>query len=657
MGLFDNIRANFYGPPAAPPLGDYITTATRPIPRKQRKIDAGEVTRLTASWNSANLPADEEVKRSLERTRARSRDLAYNNEYAKKYLQMVGTHIVGPNGFMLQNLAADGNKPDRLARDAIELAFYQWAQRGTCEATGRLSFGELQRLIIEAVARDGEALLLRRRATDNAFGYELKLLEIDRLPVQKNDILKGGNTIVMGVELNQDGRAVAYWLNLGSLDTSGGQPVQLTRVPADDVIHLYRPARAEQHRGLPWMHSVMTSLKMLAGYQESSLVAARVGASKMGFYTSPDGTADPLADDKVDGEFYQDAEPGAFSVLPPGYDFKAWDPDYPHQNYDSFVKATLRTVASGLGIAYHTLANDLADVNYSSSRAGTIEERDNWIVLQNWFAESFLRPVYLDWLTEALKKGAITMPMGSALPLAKLPKWSVHQWQGRRWQWVDPMKDIEAARLAIKTGIASPQMIAAQNGVDIDDVLQHIKTFEDRVKEAGVTLIDYELTPAAPEPAPPPAVSDAVRIAEIHAASQVRHAEIAERIATREATPPVLRVEPHITLPAMTINVAGDTITVEPAQVRAEITTPAPVVNVAAPNVDVRVEALMPEQPAPIVEVKVETPDHITIEAMPERITRTEITRDHNGNITKSQQIETDATPAVLEIDDETDPA
>ena len=152
MGLFDNIRSFAFGPPAAPPPSDYVSvTATRPIPRKQRKIDAGEVTRLTASWNSANLPADEEVKRSLERTRARSRDLAYNNEYAKKYLQMVGTHIVGPAGFMLQNLAADGNKPDRLARDAIELAFYQWAQRGTCEATGRLSFGELQRQQASAV--------------------------------------------------------------------------------------------------------------------------------------------------------------------------------------------------------------------------------------------------------------------------------------------------------------------------------------------------------------------------------------------------------------------------------------------------------------------------------------------------------------------------
>ena len=78
-----------------------------------------------------------------------------------------------------------------------------------------------------------------------------------------------------------------------------------------------------------------------------------------------------------------DAEAGSFGVLPPGYKFESWDPDYPHQNYENFVKARLRSIASGLGIAYHTLANDLSDVNFSSARAGTLEERDNWIVLQN----------------------------------------------------------------------------------------------------------------------------------------------------------------------------------------------------------------------------------------------------------------------------------
>jgi len=310
-----------------------------------------------------------------------------------------------------------------------------------------------------------------------------------------------------------------------------------------------------------------------------------------------------------------DAEPGAISVLPPGYKFESWNPDYPHQNYESFVKATLRTVASGLGIAYHTLANDLAEVNYSSSRAGTIEERDNWIVQQNWFADSFLRVIYDDWLTEALKRGAITMPMGSALPAAKQAKWAVHQWQGRRWQWVDPMKDIEAARLAIKTGIASPQMIAAQNGVDIEDVLQSIATFEARVTESGVTLVDFELsTPGPAEPPPVPQMSpDAARqITELQTSLRnleevsARRADAMDK-AIKENSASALRaiqtmLEREPVAPNLVVNNYPPPVNVE------NNVQPTPV-QVAAPNVEVHVEAIMP---------------------------------DHDGNVTRSEQIESD---------------
>ena len=635
MGLFDAIRSAAFGPPRNDQPAP--ARARIAIPRK-RALEAGAVTRLTSSWNAANLAADEEVRRSLERIRARSRDLSYNNEYARKYLQMVATHVVGPQGFILQSLAADGSKPDRLARDAIEAAFWQWSLRGTCEASGRMSFAEMLRLVIENVARDGEALVLRRRGADNGFGYELKVLEIDRLPVQKNDTLKSGNRIVMGVELNPDGRAVAYWLNLtNTLDTQNAAPASaiLTRVDAADVLHLYRPGRPEQHRGLPWMHPVMTGLKMLAGYEEAAIVAARVGAAKMGFFSSADGTPDPLADDKIDGEFYTDAEAGAFSVLPPGYKFESWDPDYPHQGYEAFVKSRLRSIASGLGIAYHTLANDLSDVNYSSARAGTLEERDNWIVLQNWFADALLRPVFADWLAEALKKGAIVMPMGSALPVAKAAKFADHVWQGRRWTWVDPLKDIEASRLAIKTGIASPQMIAAQNGVDVDDVLAQIAAFEARVKETGATLIDFDKVQPGPAPADPPP-PDALR--------DMTLALMARSMEPREpAAAPVFNINAApitVNTPEIRNDIVVQPADVTPPAIHNDITVQPASVQIAAPEIRNVIEV----QPTDVtLEAQINVPPAEVRVQLPSRKTETTIERDGAGNITHASQIETDA--------------
>ncbi len=629
MGIFDAIRAAAFGAPAMPERAAPLTARTS-IPRK-RALEAGEVTRLTASWNAANLPADEEVRRSLERIRARSRDLAYNNEYARKFLQMVGTHIVGPAGFTLQALAADGQKPDRLARDAIEAAFWQWSQPEVCDATGRLGFADLQRQIVENVARDGEALILRRRGAANAFGYELKLLEIDRLPVHKNEALKGGNKIVMGVELNADGRAVAYWLNLGDIETAGTTQVTLTRVPASDVIHLYRPGRPEQHRGLPWMHPVMTGLKMLAGFEEAAIVAARVGAAKMGFFSSPDGTADSLADDNVDGEFYTDAEAGAFSVLPPGYKFESWNPDYPHQNYETFVKSRLRSVASGLGIAYHTLANDLADVNYSSARAGTLEERDNWIVLQNWFADGLLRIVFADWLAEALKKGSIVMPMGSPLPVSKAAKFADHIWQGRRWTWVDPLKDIEASVMAIKSGLQSPQTIAAQQGLDLSDVIDAIASANKMATAAG--LAPYAAPEAAPPPPPAtPPPDNSVR--------DLAMAVLARSMETRETT-----------LPAVNVYNSPAAVTVNQAELRIDNHIPAPEiinqVSVQPTPIEMRAGDIYNQidvEPTPITaEVNIDMPPPDVRVQLPSRRTVGTIERDGNGNIVRTEQTETDA--------------
>jgi lambda family phage portal protein len=142
------------------------------------------------------------------------------------------------------------------------------------------------------------------------------------------------------------------------------------------------------------------------------------------------------------------------------------------------------------------LASDLEGVNFSSIRAGVLEERDAWMSLQRWFIEHLLTPIYEDWLAMSLLSGAIKLTTGSPLPASKLDKYLPHYWQGRRWQWVDPKKDIEAARLSIRTGVASPQMIAAQNGVDVEDVLADIARFEKQVAANNVTLVSFTDNPA-----------------------------------------------------------------------------------------------------------------------------------------------------------------
>jgi lambda family phage portal protein len=455
----------------------------------QRRFDGAKVDRLTASWQATNVAIDFELRTDLDRLRARSRDMVKNNEYASKFMRMVRNNVVGPEGFTLQCRAADPNgAADAVANKAIETAFDTWSRPGNCEVTGRLSFADVCRTQIVALARDGEILFKRVRGR-GPFGYQLQVLDVARIDTHYNVAgTKNSNAIIMGVEVDQYRAPVAYHLWTAA-QLPGDYTRTRERIPAAEIIHAFIPLETEQARGVPWMHAGMRRCNDLNGYREAAVIAARVGASKMGFFHSPDGQP-PSADGKDDeGNFITQASPGEFGVIPNGYDFTPFDPTYPHEQFEAFCKGTLRGIASAWGLAYNGLANDLEGVNFSSIRAGVLEERDEWLVVQNWFVAAVLLPIFEDWLGAALLMNAITLPNGKPLPPEKLQKFSAHVWQGRRWQWVDPLKDVEAAVTAINNGLTSPQQIAAQTGRDVEDVLDELARFQAMVKEKSVELI------------------------------------------------------------------------------------------------------------------------------------------------------------------------
>lgn len=461
---------------------------------KRRSFDAAQISRLTASMPRESWAADVDIYKSLRILRARSRALSYNNDYAKKFLQMCTTHVVGPNGFSLRAKAEhpDGTI-DAVDTKAIEDAFWEWSKLGVCEISGKYSFFDIQNMFIRAVSRDGEAMIRRIiNPAANKFGYALQVLDIDRLDINYNAALNDGRLIKMGVELSPQGKPLAYHLfakHPGEniyWTASGGR---YERVPAEEIFHCYLPDRPEQTRGIPWMHSAILRLNNLGGYEEAAIIAARVGASKMGFFTSPEGDGSALADaTDSTGALLSEADPGTFGVLPEGFQFQSFNPDYPAQAYGDFVKSCLRGVASGLGVAYNTLSNDLEGVNFSSIRTGVLEERDNWMVLQRWMTECFLDIVYSDWLKMSLLSGAIVTKFGKPLPAYKLDKYKNASWQGRRWQWVDPRADVEANIAAIQNGLKSRYDVISEQGKDLDEVWAELSSEELKAEQLGLDL-------------------------------------------------------------------------------------------------------------------------------------------------------------------------
>jgi lambda family phage portal protein len=458
---------------------------SRPVPKRHNRgpFIAASVDRLTASWVTTQQAINDELRGDLDRLRLRARDLAKNNEYARKFLRMVARNIVGPQGFIYQARIEDApGRPDRLANNAMEAAFYRWSRRGSAEITGRMSFEDVQRVVAMTVARDGEALVrfVRGRDAGNPEGFALQILDTARLDTQMNREAKGGNNaVVMGVEISSYGRPVAYWIK----DKVNG--TQSQRVDAADILHVFLPEHAEQVRGIPWMHAAMIALHDLGEFNRAALLAARKGAETLGFIVSPDGTGAGFAD-QVEPEPLKISAPGTYDVLPEGYDIKTPDYSYPNEVFDPFVRSILRRISSGFDVAYNSLANDLESVSYSSIRAGVLEERDQWMTLQNWFTEAFLEPVFAEWFPRALTAGVVVLPNGESLPVSKAEKFQVHEWQGRRWAWVDPLKDQEAAVLAIEKGLMSPQQVAAEQGLDLEDVINAIAAANAMAEAAGL---------------------------------------------------------------------------------------------------------------------------------------------------------------------------
>lgn len=441
---------------------------------RRSQFAASKVDRLTGAFSGFTASQDAMIFASLSRMRGRSRQLAADNDYARRFFKLCRSNVVGSQGIGLQVRAIeretkDGIEFDDTANRLIENGWWDWAKKKHCTIDGRLSLIDVLQLNVETAAKDGEIFVrkIKGKIDGNPYGFALQLIEADHVDENYNKVLANGNKIRMGIEFNKWNKPVAYHVltkHPGDNFITSASRTEYERIPASEMVHLFTSERVSQSRGLPWILSAMRRFKMLGVYEENELVAAGVAASKMGFFKSEDGEGYTGTDKDEDGNLITEAEPGLFEQLPAGVDFVPWDPQHPTSSFPFFVKAMLRGGASGLGVSYNTLANDLEGVNFSSIRQGALEDRELWRLLQTWLIEHFLDDIFEDWLAMAMTTGKIP------LPLTKFEKFNKPVWRPRGWSWVDPLKEVKSNREAMDGLIRSGQDVASEQGQDIEEV-------------------------------------------------------------------------------------------------------------------------------------------------------------------------------------------
>lgn len=601
-----------------------------------RAYEGAKTGRRTGGWITGATSADAEVASSAVKLRDRTRSLCRDNPYASRARDVYVANVVG-TGITVK------------AGSAKE-AFEQWTTE--CDADGMLDFYGLQALVMRCVFESGECLIRyrERRPEDGLLvPLQLQVLEPDYLDATKTGAVNGGGWLISGIEYNAIGQRVAYHLhNQHPGDVANrSKPLESKRIPADQVLHIFERLRPGQSRGVPRMSSILLKMRDLDDYEEAELVRKGIESCFSAIVTTEDnGVSLSEGTTDINGNRIETLGAGLIQYLKPGQDIRFGAPAN-GGDYGAYTKTQLRAIASGIGITYEQMTGDLSDVNYSSIRAGLVEFYKTVDMLQ-WhvLVPMMLAPIWKRWAETAFAVKAIRTP---APAMAK--------WTPPRRQWVDPLKDVNAARAEISAGITSISETIRARGEDPDRIFAEIAAERAQLETLGISVDVIAAHPAPAAPSEPD--DDEMAVAKGKALAEIEHRREVADLVQRNQEQSAARLEAGVTAlaaavreqPAPVINVAAPVVNIAPTEVRVDNIIPeqpAPVVNVAAPAV--RVDNHAPAQPAPVVNVAAPNvtventvqPADVKVE-LPARKTETTITRDKAGNIAHATQIETDA--------------
>lgn len=425
-----------------------------------------------APWNPPRGSGNRAMSGAGAVVAARAHDAVRNNPYAARIVDVWTANLVGTG------ITTSWQDAGHAA------AWERWSQSAECDVSGAGSLAAVQELAVRAMVQSGEALIWRVRApanAANAVGLQLMVLEGDRLDWTYTSVI-GGNRVIQGVEINDLGRPVAYHILRDSQD---GTYLPITqgrvRVPAEDIIHLYRRRRPGQLRDVSWLAPILWSLRDLGEYDTALLRKAYVEAC-LALVVSGDGADTVSGQDNANllrdasGRVIESIEPQMILYRDGPGEVATVSPSSGGSHL-GYAKRTLEGAAVGTGLTYDQVSGDLTNANYSSLRAGKIEFRRHLEQLQY----TLLVPVMCDriaqWFHErGVETGILDAQKPGVRHVPPAP------------EMVDPAKDGAALLMLVRAGFISPQEVAGMLGSDYDRVIRDIAEANALADDLGLVL-------------------------------------------------------------------------------------------------------------------------------------------------------------------------
>ena len=385
------------------------------------RFDAAQTTKDNAKhWGAADfLSADAEADSNVRKIlRTRARYEVQNNSYARGIVKTLADDTVG-TGPRLQMLLDDEDVNKRIEHD-----FQVWAKRTRLPAK--------LRTIRMARCQDGEAfiILAQNPKLKTNVRLDLQLIEADRVT---DDELISDERRVDGITFDIFGNPVSYRVLKFHPGGTESFNTEFMTVRAENMIHVFRQDRPEQHRGIPEITAALPLFAHLRRFTLAVVSAAEAAADFAGI-------------------LYTDA---------PANEFK-------HE--------ILNEIARCLSMPYNIAAGNSSGYNYASGRLDHQTYYKSLKVDRAFMEAEILDRVFDAWMRE--------WSLATATQLDACDCRHVWFWDGQ--EHVDPAKEANAQekRLLNKTTTLAAEY--ARQGKDWETELRQIAKERTLMKELGI---------------------------------------------------------------------------------------------------------------------------------------------------------------------------
>jgi lambda family phage portal protein len=233
-----------------------------------------------------------------------------------------------------------------------------------------------------------------------------------------------------------------------------------------NILHIYRPTRPGQSRGVPDLAAVIEPLKQLTRYAEAELMAAVVSAMFTVFVETE--TGDPTFDlTDMSGETGSSTSDddyklgnGSIIGLAPGEKIHDSNPGRPNAAFDPFTQAILRQIGVAIELPFELLVKHFT-ASYSAARAALLEAWKYFSTQRKWMTDHFNRVVYEIWMYEAVSSRRIVAPGFFTDPIIR-QAYLGSVWIGPAKGQIDELKEIKAAELRVDMGVSTLSEVTAE---------------------------------------------------------------------------------------------------------------------------------------------------------------------------------------------------